>query len=205
MVMNKQETEVKIYVRDLKKLRKKLESLGAELVQERVHEHNVRYDLPDGSYNQRGTVLRLRQDNHARLTYKEKGSIDKGILTREELEVQVSDFAVMEAILQKFGFVASMFYEKYRTTYALGQAQIMLDELPFGNFVEVEGESEAIEEVLHELNLENAERRPDSYSKLFDYVKHHLELNFRDLSFENFQDLDVPESAFIPPGSIVIR
>jgi adenylate cyclase, class 2 len=205
MIMNRQETEVKIYVRDLKKLRKKLESLGAELVQERVHEHNVRYDMPDGSLNQRGAVLRLRQDKQVRLTYKEKGSIDKGIMTREELEVEVSDFAVMEAILQKFGFVQSMFYEKYRTTYTLGRAEIMLDELPFGNFVEVEGESDAIEEILHELSLENAERRPDSYSKLFDYVKHHMELNFRDLSFDNFQDIEVPESAFVPPGSIVIR
>jgi adenylate cyclase, class 2 len=205
MIMNKQETEVKIYVHDLKKLRKQLENLGAELLQERVHEHNVRYDMPDGSLNQRGAVLRLRQDNQTRLTYKEKGSIDKGIMTREELEVEVSDFAVMEAILGKFGFTPSMFYEKYRTTYALGQAEIMLDELPFGNFVEIEGESEAIEEILHELKLENAERRPDSYAKLFDYVKHHMGLNFRDLTFENFQDIAVPESAFIPPGSIVIR
>jgi adenylate cyclase, class 2 len=205
MVMNKQETEVKLYVQDLNKIRKRLEKLGAELVQEREIERNMRYDTPDGSLGQRGAVLRLRQDSHVRLTYKEKGSIDRGIMTREELEVEVSDFATMEAILGKFGFVQSMFYEKYRTTYALGRAEVMLDELPFGNFIEVEGDNDAIEEILHELGLEQAERRPDSYTKLFDYVKHHLELNFRDLSFDNFQDIEVPESAFIAPGSIVIR
>lgn len=205
MVMNKQETEVKLYVPNLKDIRQQLEALGAELVQERIYERNLRYDTPDGSLGQRGAVLRLRQDNQVRLTYKEKGSIDKGIMTREELEVEVSDFEVMEAILGKFGYVQTMFYEKYRTTYALGQAEIMLDELPFGNFLEVEGDAEAIERILHELGLETTERRPDSYTKLFDYVKHHLELNFRDLSFDNFHDIEVPESAFIAPGSIVIR
>ena len=203
--MKPQETEVKIFVENLEHIEKQLRKLGANRVQERIHERNMRYDTEDGSLTEKGVVLRLREDNGVKLTYKSKGTLERGIVTREELEVEVSDFDTMEAILQKFGFDRSMFYEKYRTVYALNNAYVMLDELPFGTFVEVEGTDEdTVISVLMQLGLQDAERRVDSYTKLFDHVKHHLELNFRDLTFDNFADIDVPETAFIAPGSIVI-
>lgn len=204
--MKPQETEVKIFVENLEHIEKQLRKLGANRVQERIHERNMRYDTEDGSLTEKGVVLRLREDNGVKLTYKSKGTLDRGVITREELEVEISDFDTMEAILQKFGYDRSMFYEKYRTIYALDNTYVMLDELPFGNFVEVEGTDEdAIISVLMQLGLQDVERRVDSYTKLFDHVKHHLELNFRDLTFDNFADIDVPETAFIAPGSIVIR
>ncbi|MEL6404247.1 MAG: class IV adenylate cyclase [Chloroflexota bacterium] len=199
------ETEVKIYVPALDALRDKLENSSAKLVQERVYERNVRYDLEDGSLTSRGVVLRLREDVGVTLTYKEPGIIERGIITREEIEVELSDFDAMQSILGKLGYNESMVYEKYRTTYHCHNAEIMLDELPYGTFIEVEGATEDIEFVLSEFGLTDEERRGDSYAKLFDYVKHHLELTFKDLTFKNFEGIDVPESAFIPPGSIVIR
>lgn len=203
--MTSLETEVKIYHPNLAELAEKLDQLGAELVHERTYEHNIRYDVEGGTYTAQGIVVRLREDGHARLTYKSPGSVDKGIITREELEVEVSDFETMDTILGKLGLLSAMVYEKYRTTYHLDNTEIVLDELPYGNFFEVEGSAEAIEAVLGKLGLENAERRGDSYAKIFEHVKHHLDLEFRDLTFENFADITVPESAFIPPGSIVIR
>ena len=204
--MKPQETEVKIYVPDFDSIETRLQKLGAKRLQERIHERNMRYDTPDSSLTDKGIVLRLREDNGIKLTYKTKGTLERGILTREELEVEVSDFDTMEAILEKFGFVRSMFYEKYRTVYGFDDTKVMFDELPFGNFVEVEGDTQSdIERVLAKLHLQDVERRVDSYTKLFDHVKHHLELNFRDLTFENFADIHVPESAFVAPGSIVIR
>lgn len=199
-----QETEVKILMRDLASIRELLETLDAECLQERIHEHNTRYDMDNGSLTERGAVLRLREDKGTILTYKEQGTIERGIISREELEVEVSDFEIMEAILAKFGYTPTMFYEKYRAVYTLDEAEIMLDELPFGHFVEIEGTVSQIEAVLEKLNLQNVERCSDSYSKLFEHVKHHLGLNFRDLTFENFADIEVPESAFTPPGSIII-
>jgi adenylate cyclase class 2 len=200
-----QETEVKVYVHNLEIIRQRLEEQGARLAHERIFERNVRYDSSDRSLTERGIVLRLREDNAVRLTYKSAGSADRGIITREELEVELADFDTMEAILGKLGYQPYMVYEKHRTTYALGNTEIMLDELPYGDFIEVEGPLEQIEAVLELLGLQDAERREHSYTKLFDFVRHHLELEFRDLTFENFQDIDVPESAFIPPGSIVIE
>lgn len=203
--MKNVETEVKIHVPDIELIEQRLQDRGANLIHERVYERNVRYDLQDNSLTRRGVVVRLREDASVKLTYKEPGIIQRGIITREELEVEVSDFDVMEAILSKFGYTPAMFYEKYRTTYEYHDAEIVLDILPFGNFVEVEGNQEDIEWVLEQIGLQDAERRENSYAKLFDYVKHHLELNFRDLTFENFADIEIPESAFIAPGSIVIR
>ena len=200
-----QETEVKLYIAAFDDIIEALNNAGAELIQERVHERNMRYENDEKSLTNRGIVVRLREDVDITLTYKGTSSVDNGIMTREELEVQVSDYDVMEQILDRLGYYPFMYYEKYRTIYALNNTQIMLDEMPFGKFVEVEGEKEAIEQTLSQLNLNDVERRPQSYSKLFDFVKHHLELDFKDLTFENFAEIDVPESAFIPPGSIVIK
>jgi len=204
-IPKQRETEVKIYLHDLEPIRQQLEAWGATLTHERIFERNVRYDNSDGQLTQRGIVLRLREDNAVRLTYKAPGNTVRGIVTRDELELELSDFDTMEMILEKLGYRPYMVYEKYRTTYELNGAEIMLDELPYGNFVEIEGDVDLIEEILEQGGLQEVERREHSYTKLFEFVQHHLELNFRDLTFENFEDIDVPESAFIPPGSIVIE
>lgn len=200
-----QEQEVKIYTPDFAPIQERLHNLGAALTYERVYERNVRYTNSDGSFTERDMLLRLRQDTRTRLTYKSPSTIERGITTREEYEVEVSDFDTMERILEHLGYTPYMVYEKYRTTYMLDDVEIVLDELPYGNFIEVEGAAPAIEAMLTRLQLAAAERITHSYARLFDFVKHHMELEFRDLTFENFQGVEVPESAFIPPGSIVIR
>lgn len=205
MATSMQETEVKLYIKAFDNIIQSLNEAGAEVIQERVHERNMRYENEDKSLTDKGVVLRLREDVDITLTYKGTSSVDNGIMSREELEVQISNYDVMEQILNRLGYCPFMFYEKYRTIYALNDTQIMLDEMPFGNFVEIEGEIDTIESTINLLNLNDVERRPQSYSKLFEFVKHHLELDFNDLTFENFADIDVPESAFIPPGSIVIK
>lgn len=204
-MMNGYETEVKIYLDSIELMHSVLQEKGAELVRERTYERNMRYDVNDKSLTSRGIVIRLREDDSIKLTYKEPGIIERGIITREELEVEVSDFDTMQAILSKFGYEPTMLYEKYRAIYSYHNTHIMLDELPYGDFIEVEGEKDDIEWVLEQLGLKDTERSEDSYSKLFDYVKHHMELNFRDLTFDNFGDIEIPENAFIAPGSIVIR
>lgn len=204
MTGKQQETEVKVLVHDLGAVRTRLEKLQAVLIHPRIFERNVRYDDASGTLAERGIVLRLREDQKIRLTYKSPGTIERGIMSREELEVQVSDFRTMEQIISRLGYSRAMLYEKYRTTYQIGQAEIMLDELPYGNFVEVEGDMEIIEAVLRQISLDQVERRAASYTRLFDFVKHHLDLSFRDLTFANFEGIEVPETAFIPPGSIVV-
>lgn len=136
--MKGQETEVKFYVQNLKKVELRLQDLNAQLIQPRVHEINFRYDLPDGSMRAKEQVLRLRQDTNAILTYKGPSNQVDGIFSRQELEVIVSDFETAQQLLEALGYKQILTYEKYRAVYELNECHIMLDELPYGDFVEIE-------------------------------------------------------------------
>jgi adenylate cyclase class 2 len=197
------ETEVKIHVPDLDAIRQRLEQAGAVLVHPRVYEHNVRYEDAAGSLTPRAIVLRLRQDTRVRLTYKAPPDADldlpADVRTRFEAEVTVDDFEVMDVILQRLGFHPDVVYEKYRTTYQLDGTEVVLDEMPYGSFVEVEGPAPAIEAVLARLGLGAAPRILVSYMVLFGWVKQTLGLDVHDLTFANFAGVRVPPGVFVQP------
>jgi len=191
------ETEAKFLVSDLESIRKQLEECGAVLVHPRTYERNIRYENANGTFTDNGVVLRLRQDNRVRLTYKEPVSqTEKGISQRFEAEVEVSDLATMDVILQKLGFRPFRIYEKYRATYIYLDAEIVLDEMPYGYFVEIEGASDVIHQVLYDLGWAAFPRFVETYLELFDRVKRVLDLQVDDLTFENFEGVMVPSSAF---------
>lgn len=195
---NSQEVEVKLYTPDLSTVQNALAQSGAILTKPRIFERNIRYEDAYGVFAKQGIVLRMRQDNDARLTYKAGKDIENGITKRFEAEVVVSDFDTMDTILRLLRFEPFMIYEKYRTTYELDDAEIVLDEMPYGNFTEIEGDVKTIEAVVTQLGLGDAPRLTDSYTRIFDYVVEYLELDFHDLTFENFEGIDVPERALYP-------
>jgi len=70
---------------------------------------------------------------------------------------------------------------------------IMLDELPYGNFVEIEGpEAVSIHATADSLGLEWEAAIGKSYLKLFEQLRDKLGFTFRDLTFENFAGLNAP-------------
>lgn len=187
-----QEIEAKFYVQNMERIRKSLTRLDAQLVQPRMLEINLRFDLPDASLRKEGRVLRLRRDTEARFTYKGGNKNTRGVLSREEIEFVVGDFEKAKKFLEALGYQQIFYYEKYRTTYELGKTLIMLDELPYGPFVEIEGETEETIRALSaqlDLNWEATIER--SYSALFEHVQKSLNLSFRDLSFEKFAGIKV--------------
>jgi len=190
-----QETEAKFYVHDLDKITTRLHELKALLIQERVLETNIRFDLPDGSLRSEGRVLRLRQDTEARFTYKSPSTNQQGVLSHTEIEFTVSDFEKAKEFLKALGYQKLIEYEKYRTTYQWEKTLIMLDELPYGNFVEIEGETiELIREVAVQLNLNWDAAIGTSYNALFERARKTLGFQFQDLSFENFTSTKVDAS-----------
>jgi adenylate cyclase class 2 len=193
---DKAETEVKIYTPNLSEIASRIAAAGGTLESPRVYERNIRYDAPDRRLAQHAIVLRLRQDTRARLTYKEAASVIEGIVTRFEAEVTVDDFAAMDLILQRLGFLPCVIYEKYRTTYRLGEAEIVLDEMPYGHFIEIEATTPVIESTLAALGLADQPRIGMSYLGLFAQVKAVLNLSFNDLTFANFEDIQVPPDVF---------
>ena len=50
----------------------------------------------------------------------------------------------MTAILDALGFTRLLVYEKRRHTWPLGPTEVVIDELPFGLFMEIEGEEDEI-------------------------------------------------------------
>jgi adenylate cyclase, class 2 len=192
MSKKSQETEAKFYVAHLDQVAARLNELHARLVQPRVLETNLRFDLPDGSLTSSGRVLRLRQDTQARLTYKGAGQTNSGVLDRQEIEFIVEDGQKARQFLEALGYQKSISYEKYRTTYELDDALIMLDELPYGRFLEIEGETvEQIQAVAAKLHLNWSAAIPSSYTALFDDLRRKMQLRFEDISFNNFQEIQV--------------
>ncbi|MDE2821549.1 MAG: class IV adenylate cyclase [Chloroflexota bacterium] len=189
--MEMQEVEVKLYTPDLALVQRALEAAGAVLKSPRVFERNLRYENAAGTLTAGGIVLRLRQDAAAKLTYKSGESSEDGIFRRFEAEVVVSDFETMDVILRRLGYEVALVYEKYRRTYALGDAEIVLDELPYGNFTEIEADAEEIERVVALLGLGGCRRMSGSYTEIFAELKRRLGLEMRDLSFEGFAGVDV--------------
>lgn len=187
-----QEIEAKFYVRDLKRIESRIQQLDARLIQPRGLETNLRFDLPDSGLRSKGQVLRLRQDTEAKLTYKGSGKTQQGIVNRTEIEFGVEDFEKAKLFLEALGYQKLLQYDKYRTTYEFQNCHIMLDELPYGNFVEIEGDDkESIHTVAEKLNLNMQAAISESYSALFEKVCRTLKLKFTDLTFENFTGLQV--------------
>jgi len=186
------ELEVKFYLTDLPGLEARLVSLGARLAHPRQHEVNLRFDTPAGDLSRASQVLRLRRDDEARLTYKGAGVVQQGVSRRVELEFTVSDFDAARAVLEALGYQVIWMYEKYRTTYALEGALVVLDELPMGNFAEIEApDGESIQAAAQRLGLPWEKRILESYAVLFERLRQKLGLPFRDLSFANFAGIKV--------------
>ena len=74
----------------------------------------------------------------------------------------------------------------------LGDVEISLDEMPFGNFCEVEGpDIDSIRGAAELLGLDWEKRSTLSYLALFTNLKEKLGLIMRDLTFETFKDIKV--------------
>jgi adenylate cyclase, class 2 len=186
-----QETEVKFYLQHLHALASRIVATGGRLRTSRTHEFNLRFDTAGGRLHGSGRVLRLRQDQKAYLTYKDNAEVVDGALRRREFELAVDDFEVAKELLRALDYRIVLTYEKFRTVYDHGMAQVMLDELPYGHFVEIEGARANLEPLAEQLGLRWTCAIPRSYHALFEHVVRARALAMDDLTFENFADLDI--------------
>jgi len=187
-----QEIEIKFYVQDLDRLRNRVAALGGKLVQPRVLEMNLRYDTVDGALARNFQVLRLRRDTESRLTFKGPALMSQGVRVRQEIEFTVDDFEKANQFLAALGYQTTMIYEKFRTVYDLDRVHVTLDEMPYGQFVELEGpDVPTLKSVNEKLGLNWDAGAPGSYTTLFEAIRQKKGLSFRDLTFENFETLAI--------------
>jgi adenylate cyclase class 2 len=124
------------------------------------------------------------------VTFKGPSSTLGGVLARQEIEFEVSNFTSAQKLIEELGFRSKFVYEKYRTTYGLDGLKVTLDEMPYGPFVEIEGkEALAIQEAANKMNLDWQQRLPETYISIFRRLKELFNLNFTDLTFANFANV----------------
>jgi adenylate cyclase class 2 len=186
------EKEVKFYITDLAALKDRLLAIGAHQTQPRTRELNYRFDTPDGQLAHSGRALRLRQDMHTLLTFKGPSSLESGVRVRPEYEAVVDDFNATRSILEGLGYVLTVSYEKWRAVYQYNGLEITLDELPYGNFTEIEGaDTAAIQTTARVLSLDWAARIQESYLELFAHLKKTRGLTMNDLTYNAFNGVAV--------------
>lgn len=190
--MVNQEIEVKFLISDLPALDLRLRALGAKLVQPRVHEVNLRFDTPEGLLSKEQRVLRLRKDHQAHLTYKGPSQVNQKVNVRKEIELVVDDFDNARRFLEALGYVVSVMYEKFRSTYKFRNVLVTLDEMPYGAFTEIEGpDAASLQAAADDLWLDWGSRSLESYMGLFGHVKTQRGLEIQNLSFEEVQHLNI--------------
>jgi adenylate cyclase class 2 len=163
------EREVKIPVQDLATLRPLLQNMGASYIGTE-QEINRMLDTADGALQRSSQVLRVRSADRNTITWKGKAAEHDphAQKVREELEVIFADDGVetMLALLSKLGFNESLRYSKQRETWRWQGLTIALDHLPFGDYVELEGDAGAIQHALRLLRLDHEPLETRSYPEL---------------------------------------
>lgn len=148
----------------------------SELIYNRLEERDAHFAGEDfevntiyggGILDEKNAVLRIRQiDSETILTFKQSIQNDFAAKHRIEHETIVESRAEIEKIVESLGFIKTLVYEKRRKTWKFKQVEIVLDELPFGLFMEIEGSVAAIEEAERLLGANNFSIEQDTYPNL---------------------------------------
>jgi len=159
------EIEYKFKIENKKEIENTLNEI-AEKSYDRQYQSNIMYDNKDGLMQTTNGRVRLRllgDTGNKVLTYKKPLESVNGAKREIEYEINFSDKdEQIEKILNAMEFHITTSYERYRVEWKIGKTHITIDEYPFADFIEIEGEQEDIEEIAKKLglNFENALDKP---------------------------------------------
>ena len=145
------EKKYRLNKRQYTALQRLLSEIGAQRGAEEFEENTL---YQGDALDARRCVLRLRRIDSGRdaiLTFKERIPSRSSIKHQQEDETHVSEPAAVVAIFRALGLTPALVYEKRRTTWRLGDAELMIDELPFGLFLEIEASEAAIRKIQRRL------------------------------------------------------
>ncbi len=197
------EQEVKFFLEDTAELRRQLAVLGARPYQPRMHEANIRFDTPDGTLTRAGKVLRLRKAGAVILTYKEPETAVPAPAPAParrslETEIIVDNLDKTAHLLQSLGFRPIVRYEKYREVFHWRSVLVMFDQLPFGDFLELEGpDLNELRQTAGRLGLDWKNALQSSYMGIFLLLKKTHHLTFLEATFNTFSGWDTRKTAYV--------
>ena len=151
------EVEVKIRNIDKDEIIEKIKALGAR----RVFSGRVidfRFDTPERDLSRQGKALRIRQKGkYIYLNLKGKKKSRDNITGRDEIGVKISNFRIMQRILNELGFIKIFELNKYRTEYRLDDINFDIDEyVGLAPILEIESTNyERVEKYIEELEIED--------------------------------------------------
>ena len=166
------EKKYRLTKKQCQEVQRRLPEMGAIFEGDEFEENTL---YRGGALDPGTSVLRLRRlgdgaDNRDRrralLTYKQRLPSSSTIKQQREDEIEVSDAEAMKSILDAVGFAPALVYEKRRATWRLGDAEIVIDELPFGNFMEIEGSESDIKKVQRQLAVKGLRAEHATYPQL---------------------------------------
>jgi len=170
------EIELKVLDIDRAAVESKLTGLGAVAGPEQRF-FAVFWDFPDGRLSASGQLLRLRQEGaRTVLTFKSRVR-EEGAKVREETEVEVGDFEACRRLLQALGLVETSHVDKFRTSYRLDSASVVIDrhggELSFiPGLLEIDaGSVEEVRSVAARLGFSPDQLRPWGLAQLVDHYR----------------------------------
>ena len=164
----KKEIELKFRIEKPSLISEKLKEVEAKFLG-KTFEKTIKFETKDNDLKKQGKFVRIRTGFKNVITFKRMiNKIDKDFKEREEIEVEISDPEKIKKILENLGFTKKWVMEKYREKWQWGRAEIVIDKLPFGSFVEIEGSKKAIEKTAKVLGLNLKERITATYWELWE-------------------------------------
>ena len=184
--MPNRETEVKIRIEDVKGVQRQLRKIGFHLRRSRSLEDNTLFDTPDRKLRKVRSILRLRHYGRRWiLTYKGTPSPDRFYKSRVEIETEIEKPQALRSLFAVLGIQPVFRYQKYRRHYAspsrkerkgdlrktalrkAAPGEIVLDETPIGDFLELEGSRRWIDRVARQLGYSRRDYSTSSYGALY--------------------------------------
>lgn len=154
----------------------KLTTVERERVLDNLKEQGAEFEGEDFEVNEiyggafldeKRAVLRVRKiEGKTILTFKQRIKNNSAFKRQIEYETEVSDVAAIEAIIESLGFEKTLIYEKKRQTWKLRNVEIVLDELPYGLFMEIEGRITDITLVEMLLEAEELQAVDETYPQM---------------------------------------
>ncbi len=141
-----------------------LDEVGAEFQGEDTEENTI---YGGGILDERSAILRIRKtQDKTILTFKQRVQNEFDIKQQVEHESEFVDIESLTRIIENLGFEPRLVYEKRRKTWRFRDVEIVVDELPFGLYMEIEGSITAIKETEMRLDIENFETEHETYPRL---------------------------------------
>lgn len=158
------EKKYRITEADRDEITSSLEEFAAVFEGERFEENIL---FGNAELIEKNAVVRLRRtDEGSFLTFKQRIESVSDAKQQIEFESRIDDADAVRSIVESIGLAAALIYEKRRKIYKFRSVELVIDELPFGLYMEIEGSITGIAEAEMLLGLDELEVEHETYPRL---------------------------------------